>query len=313
MIGYIIRRIFQTIPLLFVIITIIFFALRTLPADPAMAILGDQASAQSLRALREQMGLNRPLYVQYFSFLGGLIQGDLGNSIITDEPVAKMIMQVFPYSIVLSGASILIACLVGIPTGILCALRRNQWSDNIGRILSLLGISTPGYYLGVLLLLAFSLKFRIFPVTGAGEWSDPVDILRHLFLPAFSLGLVNAALVMRVTRSTMLDVLHEDYVRTARSKGLKESIVVYKHALRNALLPVVTIIGVYVGVILGTAVLTEMVFSRPGLGRLLISAVNMRDYPVIQSSLIVFACGVALINLLTDLSYAFINPQVKFD
>jgi len=313
MIGYIIRRIFQTIPLLFVIVTIIFFSLRTLPADPAMAVLGDNASAQSLKALREKMGLNRPLYAQYFSFLGGLIRGDLGNSIITDESVAKMIMQVFPYSVMLAGASIIVACLIGIPTGVMCALRRNQLSDNIGRIFSLLGISTPGYYLGVLLLLAFSLKFRIFPATGAGEWSDPVDILRHLFLPAFSLGLVNAALVMRVSRSTMLDVLNEDYVRTARSKGLKESIVVYKHALRNALLPVVTIIGVYMGVILGTAVLTEMVFSRPGLGRLLISAVNNRDYPVIQSSLIVFSCSVALINLLTDLSYAFINPQVKFD
>ena len=313
MIGYIIRRIIQTIPLLFAIVTIIFFTLRMLPADPAMAVLGDQASEQSLRALREQMGLNRPLYVQYFSFLGGLIQGDLGNSIITDEPVADMILQVFPYSMALAGASIIIACLIGIPTGVMCALKRNRLSDNIGRVLSLLGISTPGYYLGVLLLLAFSLKFRIFPTTGAGEWSDPLDIFQHLFLPALSLGLVNAALIMRVSRSTMLDVLNEDYIRTARSKGLNESIVVYKHALRNALLPVVTIIGVYMGVILGTAVLTEMVFSRPGLGRLLISAVNARDYPVIQSSLIVFACGVALINLLTDLSYAFINPQVKFD
>jgi len=313
MLGYIIRRILQTIPLLFVIITIIFFALRTLPADPAMAVLGDQASEQSLRALREQMGLNRPLYVQYFSFLGGVIRGDLGNSIITDEPVAKMIMQVFPYSMVLAGASLVVACLIGVPTGIMCALKRNRLSDNIGRILSLLGISTPGYYLGVLLLLAFSLKFRIFPTTGAGDWGDPVDLFQHLFLPALSLGLVNAALVMRVSRSTMLDVLNEDYIRTARSKGLNETIVVYKHALRNALLPVITIIGVYMGVILGTAVLTEMVFSRPGLGRLLISAVNARDYPVIQSSLIVFACSVAVINLLTDLSYAFINPQVKFD
>ena len=313
MIGYIIRRILQTIPLLFAIVTIIFFALRMLPADPAMAVLGDQASEQSLRALREQMGLNRPLYVQYFSFLGGLVQGDLGNSIITDEPVADMILQVFPYSMALAGASILVACLIGIPTGIMCALKRNKLSDNVGRVLSLLGISTPGYYLGVLLLLAFSLKFRIFPTTGGGEWDEPLEIFRHLFLPALSLGVVNAALIMRVSRSTMLDVLNEDYIRTARSKGLKESIVVYKHALRNALLPVVTIIGVYMGVILGTAVLTEMVFSRPGLGRLLISAVNARDYPVIQSSLIVFACGVALINLLTDLSYAFINPQVKFD
>jgi ABC-type dipeptide/oligopeptide/nickel transport system permease component len=295
MIGYIVRRIFQTLPLLFAIVTIIFFALRTLPADPAMAVLGDNASAQSLKALREEMGLNRPLYVQYFSFLGGLVRGDLGNSIITDESVAKMIMQVFPYSAVLAGASILIACIIGIPN------------------FSLLGISTPGYYLGVLLLLAFSLKFRIFPTTGAGEWGDPMDVFEHLVLPAFSLGIVNASLVMRVSRSTMLDVLNEDYIRTARSKGLKESIVVYKHALRNALLPVVTIIGVYIGVILGTAVLTEMVFSRPGLGRLLISAVNTRDYPVIQSSLIVFSCSVALINLLTDLSYAFINPQVKFD
>ena len=313
MIGYIIRRIFQTIPLLFAIVTIIFFALRTLPADPAMAVLGDQASEQSLKALREEMGLNRPLYVQYFSFLGGLVRGDLGNSIITDEPVAKMIMQVFPYSAVLAGASILVACIIGIPTGIMCALRRNKFSDNIGRILSLLGISTPGYYLGVLLLLAFSLKFRIFPTTGAGEWSEPLDMFRHLVLPAFSLGIVNAALVMRVSRSTMLDVLNEDYIRTARSKGLKENIVVYKHALRNALIPVIAVIGVYVGVTMGTAVLTEIVFNRPGIGKLLVGAVYNRDYPTIQGTLVVFAAFIAVVNLLTDLSYGVTDPRIRYE
>jgi len=312
LLKYVIRRILWMIPTLWDIITLVFFAMHLLPGDPAIAILGDYASAESLEKLREELGLNRPLYTQYLSFLGGIVRGDLGTSLSNYKPVSWLILSVLPYSVILSISAILISIFIGIPIGILSALKRNKLIDYIGRICALLGFSTPSFYLGILLLLLFSLKLDLFPMIGGGELDDLGSTLHHLVLPAFAMGLVNASIVMRMTRSSVLDILNEDYIQTARSKGLHERKVIYKHALRNALIPVIAVIGVYVGVTLGTAVLTEIVFNRPGIGKLLVGAVYDRDYPTVQGTLVVFAAFIAFINLITDLSYGITDPRIRY-
>ena len=301
------------IPTLWFIVTIVFFAMHLLPGDPAIAILGEHASAESLAKIREQLGLDQPLLVQYLSFLGKLIQGDLGTSLSNSKPVSQLILRMIPYSIELSISAIIISIVIGIPVGIVSALKRNKLIDYVGRTCALLGFSTPSFYLGILLLLLFSLKLELFPMIGGGEAGDWGSRLHHLVLPAFSLGLVNASMVMRMTRSTLLETLNEDYIQTARSKGLHEMIVVSKHALRNALIPVIAVIGVYVGVTLGTAVLTEIVFNRPGIGKLLVGAVYNRDYPTIQGTLVVFATFISIVNLITDLSYGVADPRIRYE
>lgn len=301
------------IPTLWFIVSIVFFAMHLLPGDPAIAILGEHATAESLEHLREQLGLNRPLILQYLSFLGRLVQGDLGTSLINNKPVNLMILRMLPYSVELSLTAIMISIVIGIPIGIVSALKRNKLIDYVGRTLALLGFSTPSFYLGILLLLLFSLKLDLFPMIGGGKEGDVISRLHHLVLPAFSLGLVNASMVMRMTRSALLETMGEDYIQTARSKGLKEIRVIAKHALRNALIPVIAVIGVYVGVTMGTAVLTEIVFNRPGIGKLLVGAVYDRDYPTIQGTLVVFATFIAIVNLLTDLSYGVADPRIRYE
>jgi peptide/nickel transport system permease protein/glutathione transport system permease protein len=301
------------IPTLWILVTLVFVAMHLLPGDPAIAILGEYASAETLRNLREQLGLNKPLIVQYFSFLGNLLKGDLGTSLSNNKPVAFLIWSVLPYSVVLTISNKIISILIGVPLGILSALKRNHIIDYISRFFALLGFSTPTFYLGILLLFFFSLKLDLFPMIGGGDWNEPMSILRHLILPAFSGGLVAASIIMRMTRSSVLDVLQEDYIQTARSKGLREMIVIYKHALRNAMIPVISVIGVYIGVALGTAVLTEIVYNRPGLGKLLVGAVYDRDYPVIQGTLVVFASFIAFINLATDLAYGVADPRIRYE
>jgi len=301
------------IPTLWFIVSIVFFAMHLLPGDPAIAILGEHATAESLEQLREQLGLNRPLILQYVSFLGRLVQGDLGTSLTNNKPVNLLILRMLPYSVELSLSAIMISIVIGIPIGIVSALKRNKLIDYLGRTLALLGFSTPSFYLGILLLILFSLKLDLFPMIGGGKEGDVVSRLYHLVLPAFSLGLVNASMVMRMTRSALLETMGEDYIQTARSKGLKEMRVIAKHALRNALIPVIAVIGVYVGVTMGTAVLTEIVFNRPGIGKLLVGAVYDRDYPTIQGTLVVFATFIAIVNLLTDLSYGVADPRIRYE
>ena len=301
------------IPTLWFIVSIVFFAMHLLPGDPAIAILGEHASAEALEAIRDKLGLNRPLIVQYTSFLWNMIQGDLGTSLSNSKPVTSLIFRMLPYSIELSVSAIIISIIIGIPIGILSALRRNMFIDYLGRIFALLGFSTPSFYLGILMLIFFSLKLDLFPMIGGGEINDFWSRMHHLILPAFSLGLVNASMIMRMTRSTLLDIMNEDYIQTARSKGLRERRVIYKHALRNALIPVIAVIGVYVGVTMGTAVLTEIVFNRPGIGKLLVGAVYNRDYPTIQGTLVIFAAFIALVNLFTDLSYGITDPRIRYE
>jgi len=301
------------IPTLWFIVSIVFLAMHLLPGDPAIAILGEHATAEALEKLREHLGLNQPLIVQYLSFLGGLVHGDLGISLTNSKPVTQLILRMLPYSIELSLSAILVSIVIGIPIGIVSALKRNTVIDYVSRTLALLGFSTPSFYLGILLLLLFSLQLDLFPMIGGGEEGDVLSQLYHLVLPALSLGLVNASMVMRMTRSALLETMGEDYIQTARSKGLKEMRVISKHALRNALIPVIAVIGVYVGVTMGTAVLTEIVFNRPGIGKLLVGAVYNRDYPTIQGTLVVFAAFIAIVNLLTDLSYGIADPRIRYE
>ncbi|WP_085028669.1 ABC transporter permease [Ensifer aridi] len=308
---FIMRRVLSALFVVLSVATIVFFAMRLVPADPAEVVLGDQASAESIAAFRKQAGLDRPLLVQYQEFVVGLLHGDLGRSLVTGASIGKQIGDLFPYTISLALGSLLIGVLVGVPTGVLTAVRRNSWVDFGGRILALFGFSFPAFYLGIVLLLIFSVWLGWFPVIHTPRGSSLVEHVQKLVLPSFSLGIVQAAYITRLTRSTMLETLGQDFVRTAVAKGLKPSKVYFKHALRNALIPVVTATALYTGTILGGAILTETVFNRPGLGKLLVGAIAQRDYNLIQSGLIVFAVMITLVNLLVDLSYGLLDPRVK--
>jgi ABC-type dipeptide/oligopeptide/nickel transport system permease component len=287
--------------------------MRAAPGDPAIAMLGQYASESALKALRERMGLNDPLLLQYFRYVGDLIRGDLGRSLHSGIPVARQLVHALPYTLQLTFSGILIAVCLGLPLGIFTALRRNSAVDYFGRVFSLAGLSIPSFYLGILLMLGFSVKLDFFPVMGGGELFDFRDNLHHLILPALSLGIVMTAYVTRMTRTSLLEILMEDYVTTARSKGLHERTVVWKHTLRNALIPIAAVIGAYASITIGSSVMVEIVFSRPGLGKMLVGAANQRDYPTVQSLLGIIAFFVVGINLITDILYAWIDPRIRLD
>jgi ABC-type dipeptide/oligopeptide/nickel transport system permease component len=310
--NYVVRRILQSIPILFIVLTMVFVIVRILPGDPAVAALGDYASKEAVTALREKMGLNAPIWIQYLRFLRDLCQGNLGKSMITGYPVAAQLMKVVPYSLELTFSAILFGFLFGIPLGIPAAVRRNSFIDYFNRVFSLMGLSIPAFYLGILLMLVFSIKFKLFPVVGGGDLSSLSSNLRHLFLPALSLGLIMTAYVTRMTRSSLLNILREDYVRTARSKGISERIVLLKHALRNALIPIIVLGGIYAVVLIGSSVMTEIVFSRPGLGSLMVGAIKQRDYTTLQSVMVFYAVIVVVLNLITDLIYRLIDPRIQY-
>ncbi|MGC9529429.1 MAG: ABC transporter permease [Candidatus Bipolaricaulaceae bacterium] len=311
--GYSLRRALIALPTLLAVYTLVFLFVRVAPGDPAVAALGDYASREAVEALRESMGLNDPLWVQYLRSLFGYFRGDLGQSLINRVPVGRQVAKALPYTLQLTFAGILLGAILGVPAGILTALRRNRLADYVGRTLSLLGLSVPAFYLGILLMIALAIKVHAFPVMGGGQWGDPVDNLRHLALPAISLGIIMTAYVTRMTRSSILNVLGEDFVRTARAKGQRERAVVYGHVLRNAMIPIVSVLGVYSVVLIGDSVMTEVVFSRPGLGKLMVGAMLQRDYVALQSLILIYAVFVVFINLMTDLSYALIDPRVRYD
>jgi ABC-type dipeptide/oligopeptide/nickel transport system permease component len=313
MFQYAARRILISIPILLVVLTLVFVVVRVLPGDPAVAALGDQASKEAVDALRARMGLNDPLWLQYLKFLGSLCRGDLGTSIISGYPVASQIAGVVPYTLELTFAAVFLGYLFGIPLGISAAVRRNSFIDYFNRVFSLLGLSVPAFYLGILLILVFSVKLRLFPVVGGGEFWAPMDNLTHLALPALALGMMMTAYVTRMTRSSILDIMREDYVRTAYSKGLSERKVLYKHVLRNALIPIVALGGLYVVVLIGSSVMVEIVFSRPGLGKLLVGAIKQRDYTTLQSVMVFYAFLVVVFNLLTELAYGLVDPRIKYN
>ena len=312
MIAYIVRRILLTVPILFFVVTLVFFLLRVAPGDPAMVILGDYASQEALDGFRERMGLNAPMHVQYMRYLNGLVHGDLGRSLITGKPVSELFGHVLPYSLELVAGGVLVGIILGIPLGIVTALHRNRPFDYIGRILSLAGLSIPTFYLGILLMLLFAVYWRIFPVVGAGDLNNPLDNLHHLVLPVLTLGLIMTAYITRVARSSILNVLNEDYIQVARSKGLIEERVIYKHALKNALIPLVSFIGVYTILLVGGSVMIEVVFNRPGLGSTLVRAAGQRDYMVLQGLMSFYAFLVVLVNLITDVAYGIIDPRIRY-
>ncbi|MBR9763880.1 MAG: ABC transporter permease [Rhodobacteraceae bacterium] len=311
MTRYIIRRLLAAIPTLLAMLTMVFVLVRLVPGDAAMAMLGDQASEVSLAALRAKLGLDQPIGVQYLAFLRDMLGGNFGVSMSSGRPVLEEVARVLPYTLELTASAILIGAIFGLPLGMVAALRRNAWPDYLSRILSLTGLSFPGFVSGILMLLAFAVYLRWFPVMSTAS-DNFVDHIRNLALPALNLGLIMTAYITRVTRSSMLNVLGEDYIRTARAKGVPPRRLILRHGLRNALIPVVTVVGLYFGTLIGNSVLVEMVFTRPGLGKLILGALQARDYTLLQGLMVIFASFVILVNILTDLIYAVVDPRVSY-
>ena len=313
MIGYLVRRILLAIPTLFVMLTAIFVLVRLVPGDAASVILGDQASAASLAALREKLGLDQPAHVQYLAFLGKILTGDFGESLSSGRSVIREVLLVLPSTIELTVAAIAIGLLFGLPLGVAAALSRNGWVDYVSRVVSLVGLSFPAFVSGILMLIVFAIQLNWFPVLGNTSGSGSLsERMRALALPALNLGIIMTAYVMRVTRAAMLGVLTEDYIRTARAKGVGPAQLVVTHALRNGLIPIITVVGLYFGTLIGNSVLTEIIFNRPGLGKLIIGALNARDYTLLQGLMIIFAICVIVVNPLTDLAYGLVDPRVKY-
>ena len=312
MLTFVARRLFFAIPTLLAVMTLIVILVRIVPGDPAQTILGDEASAAALDAMRERLGLNRPLLDQYLDFMGSALTGDWGESMVTGKSILGEVANVLPYTIELTVVSLIFGVVTGIPLGIWSALHRNRMLDYIIRITSLIGLSFPAFVSAIMLLIVFSINLRWFPVISAGNRGDVLGWFRDLALPALTLGLIMAAFITRVTRSSMLGVLEEDYIRTARAKGVPHNVIIWRHAMRNALIPVVTVVGLYLGILIGNSVLTEIVFNRPGLGKLIVGALGQRDYTMLQGLMVCFAFIIMFVNLLTDLTYGLIDPRVKY-
>jgi peptide/nickel transport system permease protein len=304
--NYILRRLLLTLPVIFGVSTLVFLFIHFIPGDPVQVMLGESAKPADIEELRNGLGLNRPLGEQYLFFLKGLLTGDLGTSIHTGQPIATIILQRLPATLELALSSMVVAVLLSIPFGVISASKQYSVVDNGSMFFALLGISMPNFWLGPLLILAFSVNLGWLPVSGRGG-------LAHLILPAITLGTALTAKLTRMTRSSMLEILHEDYITTSRAKGQRELLVIFKHALRNALIPVITVIGIQFGAILGGALITETVFAWPGLGRLTITAIQKRDYPLVQGCVLVIAFSYVFVNLLTDLAYAWVDPRIRFD
>lgn len=302
---YIIRRLLITLLLLLAITLIIFTMVRLIPGDPAVLMAGQGATKEQIEVTRARLGLDKHPVEQYFIFMGSLFRGDMGVSSRTRLPVSEEIMHRLPNTVRLAGAAMLIAIVVGVSAGVVAGIRRNSVFDYVSMLLALFGLSMPVFWLGLMLLLLFSVHLGWLPGPGAETW-------RHLILPAVTLGAASTAIIARMTRSSMLEVIRLDYVRTARAKGLTERVVIARHALKNALIPVVTVIGLQMGLLLGGAVLTEIVFAWPGIGRLLVDAILARDYPVIQGVVLVIAAMFILVNLVVDIIYVYLDPRIRY-
>jgi len=334
MLHYIGRRLLQLIPVLLGMTFVVFMIIRAIPGDPAQVILGQQASKEAIASLRDKLGLDNPWYVQYFEYLGNLLKGDLGESLRTSTPVTEEIWRYLAATFELSLFAMVIAVVIGVNAGIISAWFQNSWFDYTAMIFALVGVSVPIFWLGLMMQYLFAIELGILPTSGREEVRNPVDaitnlyvldtilqgrfdqlatVLKHLVLPGLALATIPMAIIARMTRSSMLEVMRSDYVRTARAKGQKMFWVVYKHALKNAIIPVLTIIGLQMGLLLGGAILTESIFAWPGVGRYIYEAINFRDYPVIQSGILIVAFIFVMINLLIDILYSLIDPRIKYD
>ncbi|GIL09345.1 MAG: peptide ABC transporter permease [Chloroflexota bacterium] len=305
MFRYLIRRLIQFIPTLIGIYILTFLLMRVIPGDAAQYLEGDRGDEQSLAATRARLGLDEPLPTQFWIFFTDALKGDLGRSFITNRPVMDMIVQTFPYTAVLALCAMLIAVFVGVPLGIVAAITRNPIWDNFARLLALIGVSVPVFWLGIQLQILFGLHFRLLPVSGAG-------FDQHLVLPALTASFAMLAVLMRITRSTLLEVFNQDYIRTARGKGLPPRVIIMRHAVTNALLPIVTVWGTGLASLLSGTLLVEVIFSYPGMGRLLVDSIGARDYPSVQGLVITFALIYAGLNLLVDMSYPLVDPRIRY-
>lgn len=313
MLSYVLRRLTGMLVVMAVVATMVFIIVRVVPGDPAAIMLGPDATASDITALRLKLGLDEPLFVQFGQFLFDLVRGDLGRSIFLDRPVTQALAERAEPTLLLTLMAILVAVAIGIPAGVISAVNRGRFLDQATSSLAMLAASMPSFWLGLLFIQFFSVKLGWFPVAGYGPpGASFFERVGHLVLPAFVLGLISSALITRFTRASMLDVLGEDYVRTGRAKGLSEGVVILKHAFRNALIPILTVVGLTMALLLGGAVVTETMFGLPGVGNLVVSAVLRRDYPVIQGALIVIAGVYVLVNLLIDLAYLLVDPRVRY-
>lgn len=333
---YILRRLLGLVPVLFGITLAVFLLLRLIPGDPAIVLAGERATPEQIAVLRTQLGIDRPLWLQYFVFVSNLLQLKLGNSILSGIPVIDEIRSRWAATFELSIAAILVAIILGIPAGVIAAVQKNRWQDQVTIAGSLLGVSLPVYWLGLLLIYLFSITLRWLPPSGrisveTGFNFQPItgfylldtvlrlnaaaliDVIAHLILPALTLGTIPLAIVARITRSAMLDVLSQDYIRTAKAKGLPNHLVILRHALKNALLPINTTIGLQFGTLLSGAILTETIFSWSGIGSWIYEGILARDYPVVQGGVVFVAIVFVLINLIVDLSYAIVDPRVRYE
>jgi peptide/nickel transport system permease protein len=331
---FILRRLLLLIPILFGLTILVFLFIRALPGDPASAILGERATPEAIERVRAALGLDQPLIDQYLDYLAGIVRLDFGTSFITGRDVTDDFLQRFPATIELTVAAMLFAILIGIPLGMLTAKRAGSWVDSAGTVVALIGISIPIFFLGLMLKYIFAINWPILPDSGridlmtysippvtrfmtidallAGSWGGFMDALRHLVLPAIALGTIPLAIIMRITRASVMDVLNEDYVRTANAKGLEPKLVDNRHVLRNALLPVITVIGLQLGLLLGGAILTETIFVWGGVGKWIYDAVVNNDYQVIQSAVLLLALIFILVNLAVDVGYAYLNPRIRY-
>jgi peptide/nickel transport system permease protein len=333
MLKYVARRLVLTIPILIGVSIIAFLFVHALPGSPADALLGERGTPEQERQIERELGLDRPLHVQYLRYMRNLVQGDFGTSVRTRRPVSEELSQRFPATFELGVTAILFAAMIGIPLGFIAAKRYQGVLDNTSLVASLIGISFPVFFLALILKYIFALKLGWFPTIGRidvtrdlntptnfylidalffGDLEAVVDVLKHLFLPALALCTIPLAIISRITRAAVLDVTSEDYVRTARAKGLDPGIVDRRHILRNALLPVVTVMGLQTGLLLIGAALTETVFAFPGVGSWMVDAIRFRDYSVLQSGVIFFAFVIVMVNLIVDVSYAFLNPRIRY-
>ena len=306
MLKYIIKRIIGVIPTLIIVTTFVFFFVRLIPGDPARLVAGPQATLEDVEVVREELGLNKPIVTQYVDYVTGLFHGDLGMSLRTKRPVATEVSLRYMNTVKLTLGSLAWSVVVGVLLGVWLGKHRSKWQDYTGMTMAISGISMPSFWIGFLLIMVFSVNLKWLPTTGADSW-------KSFILPSIALGTSIAAIIARFTRSSIIEVMKEDYIRTARAKGLKERTVIWKHAFRNAMISVVTVVGLQFGFLLGGSVVTESVFAFPGLGSLLVESVNYRDYNAIQSLILIFSLHFVVINLVVDILYALLNPEIKLN
>ena len=313
MIKIIVKRVLQLIPVLLITMSITFVITRVIPGNPAVSILGPQATAEDIAKMEERMGLNDPLPVQYINYIAGVFTGDLGTSYRYNQPVAGLILEKLPNTLVLALSSLVIALIIGVPVGILSAVKQYSIFDYTAMITALIGVSMPNFWLGLMLVLAFSVNLGWFPGLGMGSLANGLgDVISHIFLPAVCLSFGSMANFARISRSSMLEVIDQDYMKAVRAKGIREWIVIIKHGFKNAMPPIVTVLGMRISSLMTGAIMVETIFSWPGIGRLIVEAINNNDYEMIQGSVLFMAVLYVLVNLAVDIVYLYINPKVSY-